>query len=80
MLFAQHPGQLATGWAVFYAIALVVVLTVELVGVHRAGKGDTITESWRAVRDHWPWAKPVLTVFMAGFMAWALLHLAFDLV
>lgn len=80
MILAQHPGVLATGWAAFYGVTFVVLLVVELIGVKRVGGGDTITESWRAVRDHWPWAKPVLTIGMAGFMAWALLHLAFDLV
>lgn len=80
MIFAQHPGTLATGWAAFYAVAFVVIVTVELVGVSRAGKGDTITESWRALRDHYPWARPLLMVGMAGFLVWALLHLAFDLV
>lgn len=56
-------------------------LVLELVGVARKEKNDTITETWRHLRDKLP--KPVrlmATWLLAGFFVWALLHLSWDLV
>jgi hypothetical protein len=66
-------------WVFTIVIPLVVVL--ELVGVFRKGKQDTITETWRHWRDLLPKPVRVLVVWLlAGFLLWAVLHLAWDLV
>lgn len=67
-------------FAVFAGL-FVIVLALELVGVASKRSNDTITEGWRRLRDRLP--GPVqwgARVFIAGFMLWAALHLAWDLV
>lgn len=60
-----------------YLLLGTALVALELVGVHRKGKGDTITEHWRwvdtALSTHgllrWLWR--VLTV---GLLGWIALH------
>ena len=64
-----------------FAVLFVIVLVLELIGVASKRSDDTITEGWRTLRDRLP--APVqfcARVFIAGFMLWAALHLAWDLV
>lgn len=58
-----------------YGVLSLALVVVELVGVRRKAKGDTITENWRWVDAHlhgplrWFWR-----VFTVGFLAWVALH------
>lgn len=60
-----------------YALLGAALVALELVGVRRERKGDTITENWRwvdaALRRHgmlrWFWR-----VFTVGFLGWIALH------
>jgi hypothetical protein len=53
----------------FYLVAFVVVLVVELIGVHRKQKGDTITEHVRLLMR-----KKVVYFTFAGFWVWLTVH------
>ena len=66
----------------FFSIAFLVgfafLLVLEVWGIRRRGKGDTITELWRAA-DAWLKARTVagrfaFSVATAGLPVWALLH------
>jgi|GEM_PF-4223725 len=63
-----------------WTVILLAVLALELYGVFRPGKNDTITETFRYWRDRMP--TPVRYVFMflvTGLLMWTILHF-FDLV
>jgi len=62
-------------FTLIFAVLIIAVVVVEVIGVQRKGDGDTITENWRWVRDHSPpWGRWVLEVFTAGLLMWAIIH------
>lgn len=67
------------GWVI--AALLVVLLVLELVGVARKDKGDTITEVYRTIRAKLPRPLALVWVWLvAGLLAWTLVHFLFDFV
>jgi hypothetical protein len=65
-------------FAIAFLVLIGAVVVVEVIGVQRKAKGDTLTEGWRAV-DRWlarvfPWGQWFLRVFTAGLLLWAALH------
>lgn len=58
-----------------YLLLGTALVALELVGVRRKAKGDTITENWHWVESHlhgplrWLWR-----VFTVGLLAWVALH------
>lgn len=63
-------------FSVIYGLGFLTLLVVEVIGVKRKAKGDTITENWRWIdgRLHgflqWGWR-----ILTAGLLAWILIHL-----
>jgi len=62
-------------FSITFLIGLVVLVVVEIIGVRRKGKGDTLTEHWRWIEswlpDGWAW---VFRIFTGGLLVWTLLH------
>jgi hypothetical protein len=63
-----------------FGVLVGALVVVEVVGVQRKKRGDTITENWRMV-DGWlgkrfPWGQWLLRVFTAGMLTWTLMHFA----
>lgn len=57
-----------------YLLFAVPLVAVELYGVWRTDKGDTISEHIWTIRNRWPW----LVVPIGGFLVWLLLHFTID--
>jgi hypothetical protein len=54
------------------------LLGMELWGVSRSERGDTITENWRAANKYlakrFPWLGWFFRIFTGGLLVWTLLH------
>lgn len=72
-------GSLNLWFSATYAVIFLAGITVELIGVFRRGKGDTITENWRWIDKWLAYHSPIIDwfwrVFSAGALVWILLHL-----
>lgn len=60
------------GWTLAYLALGIPLLTLELVGVWRPGRGDTISENvWWLEHRFWPFR-----VFVTAFSVWLTFHFA----
>lgn len=65
-------------FTVLILVPLVFLFIVEMIGIARKKKGDTITEHWewfdRYLEKTAPWARWIFRVFTAGLLTWTILH------
>jgi len=65
-------------FGIVFLVGAAILLVAEIIGVQRRGKGDTITEHWRAgdqwLRRHASWGRWAFRIATAGILVWALLH------
>jgi hypothetical protein len=64
--------------SVAFLVGALFLLGMELWGVSRSERGDTITENWRAANkylsEHAPWFGWTFRVFTGGLLIWVLFH------
>lgn len=57
-------------WTVIYLVLAVPLIIIELIGVYRRQKGDTISENvWWIQKKFWP-----IKIVISGFLIWLLVH------
>ena len=65
-------------YLVVWLVLFVVVLALELWGVHRKEKNDTITETYRWIRDNLTARSKALgfifSLLISGLLMWTILH------
>ena len=60
---------------VIWTVIILGVLALELYGVYRPGKNDTITETFRWWRDKLPLPlRYILTFLILGLLLWTAIH------
>jgi len=63
------------GFIIAWSVILLAVFALEMYGVWRPGKDDTITETFRHWRDRMPTAVRYPFMFLVtGLLAWTILH------
>lgn len=65
-------------WWVVYLALIGATVAVEVVGVVRKGKRDTITEGWRAIDKRGGAVRWGLRFVTAGLLLWAAFHFLGD--
>lgn len=70
--------QLNPAFSITFLAGTAILLTAEIIGVYRRGKGDTITEHWRWVNLTLNKRAPILgwawRIFTGGMLTWTALH------
>lgn len=78
MMLAADPTltpQLNPVFSIVFLFFVGGAFVVEMIGVARKPKGDTLTENWRWIEEWLPnWAAWVFRVFTGGILVWAILH------
>jgi hypothetical protein len=70
----RHPTMNPL-FSVLFGVLVVALVVVEVVGVVRKQRGDTLTENWRWLDRHLPAGlRWFLRVFTAGMLLWTALH------
>jgi len=65
-------------WWIAYLVLIVALVGVEIAGVVRKGKRDTITEGWRAIDKRGGAVRWALRFVTAGLLLWAAFHFLGD--
>lgn len=70
----MNPAQGDTAsrlFTILFAVLGAAIIAVELWGVRRKGRFDTLSEHWWFIQDRLPFVRPLMVVFFL----WLVLHL-----